>query len=124
MSEEENPEVVEQQAEQAKVEEAKPEPNDALYRTLFDIAEDVEEEVQQESYKPPVDLNEAVQTLDHEEEKQEEEKEPEPEPEPEKTEPKKKKLRKVVDPDIPEDVKKQPTYQSTEQEDVYKPDEE
>ena len=124
MSEEENPEVVEQQAEQAKVEEAKSEPNDALYRTLFDIAEDVEEEVQQESYKPPVDLNEAVQTLDHEEEKQEEEKEPEPEPEPEKTEPKKKKLRKVVDPDIPEDVKKQPTYQSTEQEDVYKPDEE
>lgn len=117
MSEEENPEVLEQQKEAEEAQQAKPESEgNALYKTLFDIAEEVEEEVSE--YRPPVELNEAVETLDHAEEEQEVSEEPTEEAkeeEPQKAEPKKKKLRKVIDPDIPEDVKKQPSYiESTE----------
>lgn len=122
MSEEENPELIEQQAEQEQVEAAKPEPNNALYKTLFDLTDEPEEEEQQEEYRPPVDLNEAVETLDEPaEEVAEAQAEPEEEAEPEKAEPKKKKLRKVVDPEVPEDVRKQPSYQ-VEPEDTYEPD--
>lgn len=125
--EEENPEVVEAREEQAQVEQQKEEaqPN-ALYKTLFDVAEEVTEEVDtQPEYRPPVDLNEAVETLDQPEPESDTEAEEEPKAEenreePQKAEPKKKKLRKVVDPDIPEDVKKQPSFTSRESSDEYK----
>lgn len=128
--EEENPEVAEAREEQAQVEQQQEEaqPN-ALYKTLFDVAEEVTDEVEEQpEYRPPVDLNEAVETLDQQPEPKEENKE-EPEAEakeeePQKAEPKKKKLRKVIDPDIPEDVKKQPTFTSKESSDEYKIDDE
>jgi hypothetical protein len=123
MSEEENPEVEEQRAEAEEVEASQPEEkNDALYKTLFDIAEEAVDE--QEEYRPPVELNEAVATLDYdaEEEKEEEpQEEASVEEEPEKAEPKKKKLRKVIDPDVPEDVAKQPAF-IADNEDKFEPD--
>lgn len=127
--EEENPEVAEAREEQAQVEQQQEEaqPN-ALYKTLFDVAEEVTEVEEQPEYRPPVDLNEAVETLDQQPEpKEENNEEPEAEAkeeEPQKAEPKKKKLRKVIDPDIPEDVKKQPTFTSKESSDEYKVDDE
>lgn len=123
MSEEENPEVEEQRAEAEEVEANQPEEkNDALYKTLFDIAEEAVEE--QEEYRPPVELNEAVATLDDQPEEevvQEDVQEEAKEEEPKKTEPKKKKLRKVIDPDVPEDVAKQPAFTASN-EDIYEPD--
>lgn len=123
MSEEENPEVEEQRAEAEEVEANQPEEkNDALYKTLFDIAEEAVDE--QEEYRPPVELNEAVATLDDqpkEEVVQEDVQEEAKEEEPKKTEPKKKKLRKVIDPDIPEDVAKQPAFIDSN-EDKFEPD--
>jgi hypothetical protein len=125
MSEEENPEVEEQRAETEEVEASQPEEkNDALYKTLFDIAEEAVEE--QEEYRPPVELNEAVATLDDQPEEevvQEDVQEEAKEEEPKKTEPKKKKLRKVIDPDVPEDVAKQPAFTASN-EDKYEPDSE
>jgi len=124
MSEEENPEEVEARKEQEQVDRAKEEaaPN-ALYKTLFDVAEEVEsDEEDTYEYKPPVDLNEAVQTLDDSPEQAEDESAPEEEPK--KAEPKKKKLRKVVDPDIPEDVLKQPAFNQRQDEDTYRPSDE
>ena len=122
MSEEENPEVEEQRAEAEEVEASQPEEkNDALYKTLFDIAEEAVEE--QEEYRPPVELNEAVATLDSQPEEevvQEDVQEEAREEEPKKTEPKKKKLRKVIDPDVPEDVAKQPAFTASN-EDRYEP---
>jgi hypothetical protein len=125
MTEEENPEVAEAREEQAQVEQQKEEaqPN-ALYKTLFDVAEEVSEEVEEQpEYRPPVDLNEAVETLDHQPQEEAKEEEPQAEvkeEEPQKAEPKKKKLRKVVDPDIPEDVKKQPAFTSNQSSDEYR----
>jgi len=116
--EEENPEVLEQQKEAEEADKAKPESEgNALYKTLFDIAEEATEEVEEkEQYRPPVDLNEAVAVLDEpNDEPTEEVEEEEKKEEPQKAEPKKKKLRKVVDPDIPEDVKKQPEYTQPEE---------
>lgn len=101
-----------------------------LYKTLFDVAEEATEEVEQEEEDrgQVINLNEAVSSLDMSE--------PEPEPEvekeepkeeakePEKAEPKKKKLRKVVDPDIPEAVAKQPAFnQNVEVDPLDDPDE-
>jgi hypothetical protein len=126
MSEEENPEEVEARKEQEQVDRAKEEavPN-ALYKTLFDVAEEVEsDEEDTYKYKPPVELNEAVLTLDDSPEQAEDEPAPEAKEEPKKAEPKKKKLRKVVDPDIPEDVLKQPAFNQKQDEDTYRPSDE
>lgn len=128
MSEEENPEVVEARQEQEQVEQAKEEiPTNALYKTLFDVAEEVAEEGETKEYRPPVELNEAVETLgdiDNAEPDPEPEPEVEAKEEPKKSEPKKKKLRKVVDPDVPEDVRKQPVFQDKLVDDGFKPSEE
>jgi len=125
MSEEENPEEAEARKEQEQVDRAKEEavPN-ALYKTLFDVAEEVESDEDTYEYKPPVELNEAVQTLDDSPEQAEDEPAPEAKEEPKKAEPKKKKLRKVVDPDIPEDVLKQPAFNQRQDEDTYRPSDE
>jgi hypothetical protein len=111
MSEEKTEEVVEE-----KPQEETPKEN-PLYKTLFDVAEEATEEVEQEEERQGevINLNEAVNSLDLSEPQEEEQKEEEPkeeakQEEPEKAEPKKKKLRKVVDPDIPEDVAKQPAF--------------
>jgi hypothetical protein len=102
----------EETAEQVETAEQAPkqEQSNPLYRTLFDIAEEVTEEVQEEKGQVR-NLSEAV---DAEEVVQEDvQEEPEEEESPQKKEPKKKKLRKVVDPDIPEDVRKQPAFQES-----------
>lgn len=122
MSEEITEEVVEEQA-PAPVAEA-PQDN-PLFKTLFEIGEGEEQEIEAEEPKevarPPMTLSEAVEEEDQPQEQAEapEEKTEEPkaetEAEPEKAEPKKKRMRKVVDPDIPEDVKKQPAFNLREE---------
>jgi hypothetical protein len=88
--------------------EAPKEQSNPLYKTLFDIAEEVTEE-QEEERGQIRNLSEAVEA---EEEVVQEDVQEDPEAvEPEKKEPKKKKLRKVVDPDVPEAVRKQPAHQ-------------
>lgn len=89
-----------------------------LYKTLFDVAEEATEEVEEEDKGSVINLNEAVNSLDvsadtQEEPVQDDVQEEEEKKEPEKAEPKKKKLRKVVDPDIPEGVAKQPAFQQS-----------
>jgi hypothetical protein len=105
----------EETAEQVETAEEAPkqEQSNPLYRTLFDIAEEVTEEVEQENQGEVRNLSDAV---DAEEEKVVEEDVQEEAKAPEKKEPKKKKLRKVIDPDIPEDVRKQPAFQESNQE--------
>lgn len=106
--------------EQVETEEApKQEQSNPLYKTLFDIAEEVTEETQEEEERGQVrNLSEAVDAED--EVVQEDVQEAEPEAvEPEKKEPKKKKLRKVVDPDIPEAVSKQPAHQEKVEDEGY-----
>jgi hypothetical protein len=122
MSEEVIEEVVaeEPQAEVSQPEQA-PQAN-PLFKTLFEIEEDdsSDSEVEENEAPPPMTLNEAVDELDQPTEvNQEEEKKPEEQVEentvePNKAEPKKKKLRKVVDPDIPEDIKPQLNLQDEE----------
>jgi hypothetical protein len=102
MSETAEPEVEQQEA---------PKEENPLYKTLFDIAEEsvVEEEPQEEVTLR--NLSEAVEASEEPVQEAVQEEVVEEAKEPEKTEPKKKKLRKVVDPDIPEAVKKQPAHQ-------------
>ena len=107
--------------EQVETEEApKQEQSNPLYKTLFDIAEEVTEETQEEEERGQVrNLSEAV---DAEDEVVQEDVQEDAEPEavePEKKEPKKKKLRKVVDPDIPEAVRKQPAHQEKVEDEGY-----
>ena len=112
MSEEET--ATEETIEEAPKQEEQSNP---LYKTLFDIAEEVTEEVQEERGQVR-NLSEAVDAEEPVQEAVQEEAEPEA-VEPEKKEPKKKKLRKVVDPDVPDAVKKQPAFQHQEVEDHY-----
>ena len=119
----------EQVTEEVVAEESLPEPPKApqdnpLFKTLFEISDDTKADIQPEEeqvyVRPPMTLSEAVEEEDQpqEQEKQPEEVAEQPqaeEAEPEKAEPKKKKLRKVVDPDIPEDVKKQPSFNLKEE---------
>ena len=96
-----------------------------LFKTLFEIGEGeqaqevVEEPVQKEV---PRSLDEALNMEEPEEAVEEavtEEAEEQPVAEtPEKTQPKKKKLRKVVDPDVPDAVKNQPAFNFQEEEEV------
>ena len=117
MSEEqtETPEQVEQVADTPAEE---PKPSNALYESLFDIAQEEEreegqkqeQEEEKEEYRPPRSLTEAldepVEEPKAEEPKAEEQKaEEQKTEEPEKAEPKKKKVKQVIDPDIPEDLK-------------------
>jgi hypothetical protein len=106
--------------EQVETEEApkQEEQSNPLYKTLFDIAEEVTEEVEEEQKAPIRNLSEAVDAEEPVQEAVQEEAKPEA-VEPEKKEPKKKKLRKVVDPDVPDAVKKQPAFQQQEAEDHY-----
>ena len=117
MSEEQTEEVVEQ-AEQPQEETPKENP---LYKTLFDVAEEAVDEGVEEDQSEVINLSEAVSSLDMSESEEpveaQEEAPKEEAKEPEKAEPKKKKLRKVVDPDVPEDVRKQPAFQSAQDED-------
>lgn len=121
MSEEQaTEEVVEEQA-PAPVGEA-PQDN-PLFKTLFEISDGEEqekEEAPKEEARPPMTLSEAVEEEDQPQEQEQQPEEVAEQPqaeaqEPEKAEPKKKKLRKVIDPDIPEDVKKQPAFNLKEE---------
>ena len=118
MSEEENEvseESVENVVDNAEAEKA-PQPN-PLFKTLFEIEEGIEsqEEEKEEISRTPTTLNDVVEGLGEPAEESTEEvgtQEVEPttdsstgEEEPEKSEPKKKKLRKVIDPIVPEDIK-------------------
>lgn len=121
----------EEQTEEATQEQPKEEApkENPLYKTLFDVAEEaVEEVVEEEDRGQVVNLSEAVSGLDmsesEEEDEEEEVKEEAKEEVPEKAEPKKKKLRKVVDPDIPEDVRKQPAFQASQEDEPLIDDEE
>tara|TARA_Y100000004_G_scaffold165945_1_gene197249 strand:+ start:18416 stop:19789 length:1374 start_codon:yes stop_codon:yes gene_type:complete len=119
--------------EEVQTEEAQPAPQEApqdnpLFKTLFEIGENVETSATEEPEEPkevPMTLNEAMEVLDEpapEEAKEESTEEVAEEATeavaPEKTEPKKKKLRKVVDPDIPDAVKNQPAFNFQEEEEV------
>lgn len=114
MSEEVTEEVVEEQAEPKALDAPQDNP---LFKTLFEIEEDQPSEVSEEEKEKevtPMTLNEAVDELDQPTEQAEEPVEQTEQAEevaevsePSKSEPKKKKLRKVVDPDIPEDIKPQ-----------------
>jgi len=129
MSEEQVTEVV---AEESLPEPPKAPQDNPLFKTLFEISDDTKldigEEEEQEHVRPPMTLSEAVEEEDQpqEQEQQPEEvsEQPQLEEEPEKAEPKKKKLRKVVDPDIPDDVKKQPAFNLREEEQEEDEDEE
>jgi hypothetical protein len=113
MSEEET--ATEETTEEAPKQEEQSNP---LYKTLFDIAEEVTEEVEEEERGQVRNLSEAVDAEEPVQEAVQEEAEPEA-VEPEKKEPKKKKLRKVVDPDIPEAVRKQPAHQEKVEDEGY-----
>lgn len=124
MSEEEKTETAEEQVVEEQPQEEAPKEN-PLYKTLFDVAEEATEEVEQaeeEDRGNVINLNEAVNSLDvsddAEEEPVQEAVQEDKDKEPEKAEPKKKKLRKIVDPDIPEDVAKQPAFQPNIEEDA------
>jgi len=92
-------------------------PKNSIYESLFDIAmqeehaEEEEQKQEEEVRRPPRSLSEALEEKPEEpkeetkEEPKEEEEPKSSEPEPEKTEPKKKKIKQVIDPDIPEDLR-------------------
>jgi hypothetical protein len=107
--------------EETVTEEAPKEQSNPLYKTLFDIAEEVTEEVEEEGRGQIRNLSEAVDAEESEPAQEEVQEESEPE-EPEKKEPKKKKLRKVVDPDVPDAVKKQPAFQQQEEDHYIDPE--
>lgn len=128
---EENEAVAEQepQAEEVVQEEPPKAPQDnPLFKTLFEAgeegAEEEEQEVTEEPEDIPMTLNEAMEELDSEPEVEQEEEEAEQEPaEPqeealqvEKGTPKKKKLRKVVDPEVPEAYAPKNEYNFEEEE--------
>lgn len=136
MSEEQVEEQVEQPTQEAPAEES-----NALYSSLFDIAEeDAVQNEEEEKFKPlksedVVSLTDAVDRLDEQPEQPEVKEEVEEQPveqavEPEKAEPKKKKVKQVVDPDVPEDLRPQsnalaeePEVKSDEFEDSLLPEE-
>lgn len=96
-----------------------------LFKTLFEIGEgEAEVEAPQEEVREePRTLDEAVQGLSQAEEVEVPEAQQEVQPEPQavqekKVEPKKKKLRKVVDPDVPDAVKNQPAFNLEPEEEV------
>ncbi len=105
---------------QAAPEQEAPQDN-PLFKTLFEIGEGQEqtEEVVEEPKEIPRTLDEAINMEEPEEVEtppQAQTKEESVEPAaPEKTEPKKKKLRKVVDPDVPDAVKNQPAFNFQEE---------
>jgi hypothetical protein len=112
---------------QPEVAPAKEAPQDnPLFKTLFEIGEGEAqtEAPKEEGREDPITLDEAVQELHQpsEEVPQEAPREASPQPEmvsEKKVEPKKKKLRKVVDPDVPDAVKNQPAFNlEPEQEEV------
>lgn len=117
MSEEEQDQQVEEQPTQ-EAEAPAEEQSNALYSSLFDIAEeDSTQEEEEEKFKPlksedVVSLTDAVDRLDEQPEQPQEEQPQEEEVkekavEPEKSEPKKKKVKQVIDPDVPEDLRPQ-----------------
>lgn len=121
--------VAEPEVEQAteEVEAPKAPQDNPLYKTLFEIADGDTGSAQDETEPDaglPVSISEAVNDLHRaptEETPEEPEEEIVQEPEahdPEKSKPKKKKLRKVVDPDIPEDVIKQPAFNFSQDDEV------
>ncbi len=116
-------EVIEETETVEEVEQA--EESNPLYKTLFDVAEEATQDVaaEEENLGSAITLNDAVRDLDKEPDPVREVVQEEVEPEPVKAEPKKKKLRKVVDPDIPEDVAKQPAFQHHVEEDLLVSDE-
>lgn len=136
MSEEQVEEQVEQPTQEAPAEES-----NALYSSLFDIAEeDAVQNEEEEKFKPlksedVVSLTDAVDRLDEQPEQPEVKEEVEEQQvkqavEPEKAEPKKKKVKQVVDPDVPEDLRPQsnalaeePEVKSDEFEDSLLPEE-
>jgi len=116
MSEEQVEQVEEQP--QAPVEEKSEENSNALYSSLFDIAEEDTIQEDEEKVKPlrsedVVSLTDAVDRLDEpvqpevSEESDKTEEVAEKAVEPEKSEPKKKKVKQVIDPDVPEDFRAQ-----------------
>jgi hypothetical protein len=113
---EENQEAVEEQVAEQPIKQGADNP---LFKTLFDVAEEAApvQEEPEEDLGRPISIADAVDEIDLSKQPQEDlgEEEVEPVTEPEKTEPKKKKLRKVVDPEVPEDVLKQPTFNLKEE---------
>jgi len=111
-------EQVEEQVEEQPAQEAPVEESNALYSSLFDIAEeDAVQDEKEEKFKPlksedVVSLTDAVDRLDEQPEQPEVKEEVEDQPteqaiEPQKSEPKKKKVKQVIDPDVPEDFRPQ-----------------
>lgn len=119
---EENQESTEDQVAEQPVKQGIDNP---LFKTLFDVAEETTQEVEEheeEDIGKPISISDAVDELNLSEESPVEEVEAEAKEElvqePEKAEPKKKKLRKVVDPEVPDDVLKQPSFNLREEPEV------
>ena len=125
MSEEQ---IQEEQVTEENTEQVAEQPPQAspLFKALYEAAEEPDapqpEPVPEEPEVKPATLNEAIDDLGEEEEVvqeavQEEEQAPEPEvkaEEPEKAQPKKKKVKQVIDPDVPEEPKVEPAFSAPE----------
>ena len=117
-------EPAQEAVEQAEPEQAEPEQGNSLYSSLFDIAEQEEKSEEVDPGPAPSDvisLSDAVDKLDSEEPVAEEPAQEEPVAEeaqgeePEKSEPKKKKVKQVIDPDLPSEVANELTEEAPAQ---------